>query len=172
MLKDCHSTAEIMATYRAARERLYNPPSIRIIAVPPPPKGPPASRPPRPPVDHDPDVPPLAVDDIHMIIRVVAGFFRVKVVAMTSPSREGVLIEPRFWAIHLSRVMTRASTTQIGRAFQRDHTTIMHALRKVHDKLATDPMAVRTVRRLRERVVRFHQQQQERMFGNDKHGSS
>ena len=156
-LKECRTTAEIVATYRDARDRLWNPPSIRIIAAPPPKAAPPPSR---PPVDHDPDAPPLTVDDIPIIIRVVAGFYRIKVVAITSPDRRYRLIVPRYVAIHLARVMTHATTTQIGVAFRRDHSTIVTALSKMDGKLEADPMMVRTVKRLRERVIRFVEQQQ------------
>lgn len=155
-LKECHTTAEIVAVYRAARARLNHAASIRVAAAPPP-----APPPPRKPVDHDPDEPPLKVDDIPTIIRVVAGFYRVAVTEMTSPTRRQRLVEPRWLAIHLARVMTPASTTEIGRAFRRDHSTIMHAMQMVDRKLA-DPAVVKTVRRLRERVVRYHEQQQQR----------
>lgn len=154
LVKECHTKADIVAVYRAARDRLWHPPSIRVAAPPP------APPPPRKPVDHDPDEPPLTVDDIPIIIRVVAGFYRVAVAEMSSPTRRQRLVEPRWMAIHLARVMTPASTTEIGRAFRRDHSTIMHAMNKVDRKLA-DPDVVDTVRRLRERVMRFHERQQD-----------
>ena len=154
-LRECHTKAEIVATYRAARDKLWNPPSLRITAAPPP-----APPPPRKPVDHDPDAPPLTIEDIPIIIRVVAGFFRVGVAEMTSPDRRKRLIEPRWMAVHLARVMTHATTTDIGRAFKRDHSTIVHALHNVDRQLRTDPAKEKVMRRLRERVVRFVEQNQ------------
>ena len=169
-LRECHSKAEIVATYREARDRLWHPPSLRVVTAMPP-KGAPPPGPSRPPVDHDPDAPPLRIADIPIIIRVVAGFYRVGVVEMTSPDRRVRLIVPRFMAIHLARVMTHATTTDIGRAFRRDHSTIVHALQTIEAKLATDPGVVTTVRRLRERVIRFVEQQQGGQ-ANDEHRSS
>jgi len=171
-VKECRTEAEIVALYRRAHDRLWNPPSIRIAAAAPPNDAPPpdeAGRPSRPPIDHDPDAPPLAPADIPIIIRVVAGFFRVPVVVMTSPDRRVRLILPRFIAIHLARVMTHATNSELCRVFKRDHSTIKHALNKMDAKLASDPGLAATVARVRERVMRFHEQQPQGGRTNDEH---
>ena len=40
--------------------------------------------------------------------------------------------------------MTHASTTDIGRAFRRDHSTIIHALAKMDRQMLADPAMVKT----------------------------
>ncbi|WP_143691162.1 helix-turn-helix domain-containing protein [Wohlfahrtiimonas populi] len=38
----------------------------------------------------------------------------------------------------ISRTLTKHSLPEIGRAFERDHSTVMHACRKIEDDLKTD----------------------------------
>ena len=45
---------------------------------------------------------------------------------------------PRQLAIYLTRELAQLSTTRIGEAFGRDHSTIMHACRKTADSIASD----------------------------------
>jgi chromosomal replication initiator protein len=52
-------------------------------------------------------------------------------------------------AIYLARVLTGASYQQIGRHFGgRDHTTVMHAYRRVQEQLDSDPEVQRIVKQL------------------------
>ena len=52
---------------------------------------------------------------------------------------------PRQLAIYLTRELAQLSTTRIGDAFGRDHSTIMHACRKTADSIAADKEFARIV---------------------------
>jgi chromosomal replication initiator protein len=65
----------------------------------------------------------------------------------------------RFVAIHLIRSLGGLSTTQIGKAFGRDHTTIIHALRAVTDHRETSPSFALALERLESELLAEIKQQ-------------
>jgi chromosomal replication initiator protein len=74
---------------------------------------------------------------------VVATHFRLSVEQLTSPSRAGNISWPRQVAIHLARDLTGASLPAIGRAFGgRNHTTVLHACKRVSERLKNDQQVV------------------------------
>ena len=86
--------------------------------------------------------PPSLVD----IQRVVARHFDVSVDQLLSASRAAAVAWPRHVAMHLARTLTDASLPTIGDAFGgRSHSTVVHACRRVADRLAVDDRAAATV---------------------------
>jgi chromosomal replication initiator protein len=82
-----------------------------------------------------------------------ARFFGVTQAAITSKSRRTSLVEARNVIVHLARRTTDLSYADIGRALGgRDHTTIMHADRRLAERLTTDPTLRHAVEEL-ERLV-------------------
>jgi chromosomal replication initiator protein len=80
-----------------------------------------------------------------------AGAFGVSVEALVSPSRIGSLAWPRQVAMYLARELTDQTLPAIGRAFGgRNHTTVLHAYKRTAERIAGDPAAFETVRRLTE----------------------
>ena len=74
---------------------------------------------------------------------VVATHFRLSVEQLTSPSRAGNISWPRQVAIHLARDLTGASLPALGRAFGgRNHTTVLHACKRVSERLKNDQQVV------------------------------
>jgi chromosomal replication initiator protein len=60
---------------------------------------------------------------------------------------------PRQVAMYLARELTDQTLPAIGRAFGgRNHTTVMHACRRTAERMANDPDAYDTVRRLTEEL--------------------
>ena len=58
---------------------------------------------------------------------------------MYSSRRARAVARPRQIAMYLSKQLTARSLPEIGRKFGgRDHTTVMHAVRKVEELKATD----------------------------------
>jgi chromosomal replication initiator protein len=56
--------------------------------------------------------------------------------------------------MYLAREHTDATLPAIGRSFGgRNHTTVMHACRRVGERLASDPEAFEVVRRLTEELA-------------------
>lgn len=71
----------------------------------------------------------IPVDHIKAI---VARHFKISVLSLESAARTKEMIKPRFMAIALCKELTKLSLPQIARRFgNRDHTTILHAIREV-----------------------------------------
>ena len=69
---------------------------------------------------------------IENIQKTVADFYRVRISDLTSPQRSRYIVRPRQIAMALSKELTSHSLPEIGREFGgRDHTTVLHACRKV-----------------------------------------
>lgn len=69
----------------------------------------------------------------------VATRFGIRLAEMTSHRRARAVARPRQVAMYLSRVLTPLSLPQIGRHFgNRDHTTVLHAIRLVPALAAVD----------------------------------
>ena len=73
----------------------------------------------------------LTIDEIQ---RSVADYYNLRLSEMLSQRRARTVARPRQIAMYLSKQMTNRSLPEIGRRFGgRDHTTVMHAVRKVED---------------------------------------
>jgi chromosomal replication initiator protein len=70
--------------------------------------------------------------------------------AMLSPSRASAVSRARQIAMYLSRELTDLSLAEIARQFDRDHTTILHAVRAVSARAAGDAEVADTIHRARE----------------------
>ena len=69
----------------------------------------------------------------------VARYFRLKITEVRSSSRKQNLVRARSLGMFLARKMTAKSMHQIGEYFGgRDHTTVLHAIRKTELLLETD----------------------------------
>ncbi len=77
----------------------------------------------------------LALQDrlvtIENIQKVVAEYYRIKVSDLKSKSRVRSVTRPRQIAMALAKELTNRSLPEIGRAFDRDHTTVLNACREV-----------------------------------------
>jgi len=69
----------------------------------------------------------------------VARHFDLSVTDLKSPSRRQAIVEARSLAMYIARRLTGASYAEIGRHFgDRDHTTVLHACRKLTQAVAAD----------------------------------
>jgi len=76
---------------------------------------------------------------VEEIQKTVAGHYNIKVSDIRSPKRLKALILPRQIAMYLSRQMTDCSYPEIGERFGgKDHSTIIHAIRKIEKNLEDD----------------------------------
>lgn len=74
------------------------------------------------------------------IKRLVARSFRVSLLEMESQRRSQVVARPRQVAMYLTKRFTALSLPRIGRSYgDRDHTTVIHAVRRVKGLRKTDP---------------------------------
>ena len=76
---------------------------------------------------------------IENIQKTVADYYKIKVSEMYSKKRSRALARPRQIAMALSKELTELSLPNIGDAFGgRDHTTVLHACRKIAELKARD----------------------------------
>ena len=76
------------------------------------------------------------------IMKVVASHYDLKVAELKGKSRAHVVSRPRQVAMYLSRKHTDHSFPEIGRAFDKDHTTVIAACRKLEPlEGSNDPLA-------------------------------
>ena len=77
--------------------------------------------------------------NIEEIQKKVSQHFNVKVSDMSSARRSRTVARPRQVAMYLSKNLTSRSLPEIGRRFgNRDHTTVIHAVRKVEELMNKD----------------------------------
>ncbi len=87
---------------------------------------------------------------IEEIQKRVAEHYNVRVADMHSARRARAVARPRQVAMYLSKQLTSRSLPEIGRKFGgRDHTTVMHAVRKIEEIKATDNSFAEDVELLR-----------------------
>ncbi len=84
------------------------------------------------------------------IIRRVAAVYEVSAKDLLGKCRQRAVVLPRQVAMYVARAVTKLSLPQIGKAFGgRDHTTVLHACRKIEAAMKADPKLRRTVRELK-----------------------
>ncbi len=77
---------------------------------------------------------------IDQIQRKVCDFFGIKIFDLKAQNRTKAVAFPRQIAMYLSRQLTHASLSEVGRAFGgKDHTTVLHAVDKIQNLLQEDP---------------------------------
>jgi chromosomal replication initiator protein len=78
----------------------------------------------------------VKIDDIQ---KLVASHYNISRADILSSRRTANVVRPRQIAMYLSKVLTLRSLPEIGRRFGgRDHTTVLHAVRKVEELAAKD----------------------------------
>jgi chromosomal replication initiator protein len=76
---------------------------------------------------------------IEEIQRKVAEHYNIRLSDMIGPKRVRTIARPRQIAMYLSKQLTPRSLPEIGRRFGgRDHTTIMHGVRKIEELMSAD----------------------------------
>lgn len=69
---------------------------------------------------------------------VLAHFPGITLERMTSADQTKRLARARWIAMYLCHEMTSRSSTEIGRKFNRDHSTVLYGLRKIKELIAED----------------------------------
>jgi chromosomal replication initiator protein len=89
----------------------------------------------------------VTIDEIQ---RKVAEHYNVRLADLIGPKRLRTIARPRQVAMYLAKQMTTRSLPEIGRRFGgRDHTTIMHGVRKIEELMTTDSQLVDDIQMLR-----------------------
>ncbi len=94
--------------------------------------------------------PPVRIEEIQ---RIVSSHYQLSKQDLLSSRRNRAIVLPRQVAMYLAKTLTPRSLPEIGRRFgNRDHTTVLHAIRKIQKLVATDATLAREVEALRRRV--------------------
>jgi chromosomal replication initiator protein len=92
---------------------------------------------------------------IDAIQKAVAEHFDVRLADMTSRRRPASIAFPRQVAMYLSRSLTKGSLMEIGEAFGgRDHGTVIHACKKVGEKIGDEAGLKETIARIEAQLRR------------------
>jgi chromosomal replication initiator protein len=76
---------------------------------------------------------------VELIQKTVADYYKIKVSDMYSKRRPSNIAAPRQVAMYLAKEMTQKSLPEIGELFGgRDHTTVLHAVRKIAEVRSKD----------------------------------
>ncbi|MBO5441539.1 MAG: chromosomal replication initiator protein DnaA [Alphaproteobacteria bacterium] len=86
---------------------------------------------------------------IDEIQKKVAEHFNISVKELQSSRRARTVARPRQVAMYLAKQLTSRSLPEIGRKFERDHTTVMHAVRKIEELIIEDQALAENIEILR-----------------------
>ena len=87
---------------------------------------------------------------VEEIQRQVAEYFNIRMSDLIGPKRVRTYARPRQVAMYLAKQLTSRSLPEIGRRFGgRDHTTIMHGVRRIEELKATDGQIAEDIEILR-----------------------
>lgn len=87
---------------------------------------------------------------VEEIQRKVSDHFNIRLSDLLGPKRVRTLARPRQIAMYLAKQLTTRSLPEIGRRFGgRDHTTVMHGVRKIEELMGTDSQIADDIELLR-----------------------
>ena len=92
--------------------------------------------------------------NVESIQNIVAVYFNLNIQEMLSPRRSRSLARPRQIAMYLAKKYTTNSLPDIGRKFSnRDHTTVIHAVKKIEELIKNDNEIKQSVTEIKKRLL-------------------
>lgn len=90
---------------------------------------------------------------IDLIMKITADFFNIKISDLKSGKKQKTIAVPRQAAMYITRQMTPLSTIEIGRRFGgRDHSTVIHAVKKIESRMESDRHFAQTISELKKNI--------------------
>ena len=89
---------------------------------------------------------------VEAIKRLVCDRYNVRPAEMDSPRRARSVARPRQVAMYLAKQLTSLSLPDIGRKFGRDHSTVLHGVRKIEGLMKDDKALAEEVEALRRQL--------------------
>jgi hypothetical protein len=90
---------------------------------------------------------------VSVVRRVVCARYGVNETDLLSVRRTAKVVRPRQIAMYLAKTLTTNSLSEIGRRFGgRDHTTVLHAVRKIGAIKESDPVVAAELRALTDQI--------------------
>ena len=103
--------------------------------------------------------------DLDIVQRIVCEVYKISLADLLSQRRDRKYTRPRQYAMWLARNCTKRSGCEIGRAFHRDHATILHGVRRVEMVRTRDPEFAKLLSRLKERADTEIEAKRQRLIG-------
>jgi chromosomal replication initiator protein len=92
----------------------------------------------------------ISIDSIQ---KTVSTFYNIKLSDLKVKRKYKGYVLPRQIAMYLSRKMTTASLIEIGDKFGgKDHSTVLHSIKKIEEKILQDPSFRETIENLHGRI--------------------
>ena len=92
--------------------------------------------------------------NVESIQNIVAVYFNLNIQEMLSPRRSRSLARPRQIAMYLAKKYTTNSLPEIGRKFSnRDHTTVIHAVKKINELVKNDNEIKHSITEIIKRIL-------------------
>jgi chromosomal replication initiator protein len=92
----------------------------------------------------------ISIDSIQ---KIVSTFYNIKLSDLKVKRKYKGYVLPRQIAMYLSRKMTTASLIEIGDKFGgKDHSTVLHSIKKIEEKVLQDPSFRETIENLQGRI--------------------
>ena len=92
--------------------------------------------------------------NVESIQNIVAVYFNLNIQEMLSPRRSRSLARPRQIAMYLAKKYTTNSLPDIGRKFSnRDHTTVIHAVKKIEELIKNDNEIKHNITEIKKRLL-------------------
>ena len=92
--------------------------------------------------------------NVEFIQNLVASHFNLNIQELLSPRRSRSLARPRQIAMYLAKQHTTNSLPDIGRKFSnRDHTTVIHAVKKIDELIKKDNEIRQSVIELKKKLI-------------------
>jgi len=92
--------------------------------------------------------------NVELIQKLVASHFNLNIQELLSPRRSRSLARPRQIAMYLAKQHTTNSLPDIGRKFSnRDHTTVIHAVKKINELIKKDNDIRESVNELKKKLL-------------------
>ena len=79
------------------------------------------------------EAPVVRIPSLAEIRREVCEYFKITQAEMMGSRRNASTVLARHFAYYIARSLTGASLTQIGRAYKRDHSSVIHAIGKMEE---------------------------------------
>ena len=82
------------------------------------------------------------------VMQAVAEHYGVSVADIKAPGRTAALVTPRQMAMFLASKLTTDSLTQIGKAFDRKHTTVFYGSQQIQKRISVEPELKEDIRKI------------------------
>ncbi len=91
---------------------------------------------------------------IESIQKSVASHFNLKISDLKAKKKTKQVVLARQIAIYLSRKLSKSSLIEIGERFGgKDHSTVLHSINKIEQKIHTDPKIVSTIQKIKSKIM-------------------